>query len=282
MKTYSLILFVLLSAFFGAGRLHAADSGSIPEFPSIPVIAHRGVSGYYPENSVSSLQAAIDSDVPGAEFDVKKTADGKLILFHDSDAKRFGGDERSVDKLTFEEIRKLDLSKVKKGFEKFAGEKVPSLEEALILFKNSQCRPVIEIKDGGIEKPIIDLIRKHGLEKKAVIIDFSWKRVKIIRALAPEIPVAWLCSFKKEEMSPDEIAKIILNTLKKCNTNTIDISYGSLTPELLKILRDANIRVLCWTADKPDDIQRMIDWKVESITTNYPDRVDQLKKQTVK
>lgn len=272
MKSFTFVLF-LLAEIVIAWNVQAADRAKTPDFPAIPIIAHRGVSAYYPENSLSALKAAIEWDLPGAEFDVRKTADGKLILFHDQNTKRYNGDQTPVEKLSFNEIRKLDLSKAGKDLEKFTGEKVPEFEEALLLFKTSKCRPVIEIKVDHIEKPVVELIRKHGMEKKAVIIDFSWKRVKIFRDLAPEIPVAWICSFKKDEKSPKEIAEIIFNTLKKCNTDTIDINYLSLTPELLKILREANVRVLCWTVNHQKDISRMLDWKIESITTDYPDRV---------
>ncbi|MDR1923866.1 MAG: hypothetical protein LBQ66_05790, partial [Planctomycetaceae bacterium] len=140
-----------LLVFLGAGLCgQAADTTLTPPVHNLPNVAHRGASYSYPENTIAAYRAAINAGANGAECDVYKTADNALVLSHDRTTKRtMGGENKDITKLTLEEIRKLDAG-IWKGKD-FKGEKVPTLEEYLLLLKNTTCRPVIEIKMEGIE-----------------------------------------------------------------------------------------------------------------------------------
>ncbi len=269
-KTNSLFLLLLVLSL--CTQMYSQEV--FPPIPQTPVVAHRGFSAFYPENTTSSIMGAIKSGAQGCEMDLRRTSDGVIVLSHDASLKRTAGIDKKISDLTFGQLRNYEPNKCKKEFDgKFKGEKVPTFEAAMLLLKGTKCRPVIEVKEFGFEKEVVDMIRKHKMEKTAVIIDFEATRVKKYREFGPEICTAWLCSYKQSEYTPEQMAEIIIKTLKECHTNVVDIAYSSLSPELLKKLRDANISVWCWTVDNKDDIRRMINWKIESITTNRPDIV---------
>jgi glycerophosphoryl diester phosphodiesterase len=97
----------------------------------IVVISHRGEHLAHPENTLPAFQAAIDARADYFELDVRTTADGRLILMHDSTVDRTTNGHGAVREMTFDQIRALDAG-VKFG-PQFAGTNVPTFEEALQL-----------------------------------------------------------------------------------------------------------------------------------------------------
>ncbi len=254
-KLLALILMMSSAALF------AADD-AFPPIPSTQVVAHRGFSGQKPENTLAAFRAAVEAGANGAECDIRRASDGVIYIMHDDNFKRTAGHDVKAGTIPYSEIEK---------FEAGEGEKIPTLESYLTLLKGTATRPVIEVKEDGFSQQLVDMIREFELEQTAVVIDFSAARVKEVRELAPEICVAWLCSFNSGTPE-DEIAERIIATLRDCNTNVVDMQFGRVTPSLVKKLKEAGISVWCWTADNPADIDRLVDAGVDSITTNYPDR----------
>lgn len=239
-----------------------AGENSFPPVPSAPVVAHRGFSGLKPENTLAAYRAAVEVGANGAECDIRRATDGVIYIMHDGNFKRTAGHDIPAGTVPYTEIAQFDAGE---------GERIPTLEEYLALLKGTQTRPVVEIKEDGFEAQVVETIRAFELEREAVVIDFSAARVKKIREIAPEICAAWLCSFN-EDTPEDEIAAKIISTLKDCNTNVVDMCFNRTTPTLVEKLHNAGITVWCWTVDNPDDIARLYEMGVESITTNYPDR----------
>ncbi|MDO4586944.1 MAG: glycerophosphodiester phosphodiesterase family protein [Planctomycetia bacterium] len=267
---FSLLLILLGHSLSLANDKEINKENQWPPVPETPVVAHRGFSFVAPENTLTAIREAIRCGAQGCEFDLYTTTDGKVFLFHDSNLKRTTGLDRPTKEIAWDELNQLDFG-AWKG-EQFKGEKAATLDEALKLLKGTNCRPVIEIKQDGFIDKVVDAVEENDLVETAVIIDFSSSRVKQVREANPNICVAWLCSFK-EEQTTEEIAQIIIETLKKCDTNVVDMQYSKVSPELLKILQDAGIHVWCWTVDDPKDIQKLVEMGVESITTNRPNLV---------
>ena len=127
------------------------------------LIAHRGASGTYPENTRASFRAALQAGAGAVEFDVQRTKDGRLAVIHDTDLRRLAGRRAKVGKLEFAELSSLDVGS---WFDRrFRGERVPSLEETLDLFPDhlevhleiKQARPIYR----GIEEDVLKLLRKQ-------------------------------------------------------------------------------------------------------------------------
>ncbi|MBR5161484.1 MAG: hypothetical protein IKW80_07625 [Thermoguttaceae bacterium] len=238
-----------------------------------PVVGHRGNSSVAPENTLSAYRSCIETGAQGAECDIYRTTDGKLVLDHDGALKRTVRDANgnpAAGKITdysLAELRTMDFG-VWKG-EQFKGEKVATLEEYLDLLKGTTCAPVVELKQTGLEADTIAAIRERKMEKETTIIAFNADVIKECRRLAPEIKAAWLCTRGKNETN-DQYADRIIAKLKEINTTYVDLEHSPATPEFVKKLHDNGITVMVWTADDPARIKALFDMGVDSVTTNVP------------
>jgi glycerophosphoryl diester phosphodiesterase len=259
---------------------NAADKVSPKEFriPNLPVVAHRGFSHEYPENTVASALGAIKAKAEGCEFDVYLSRDGVVFAMHDGTFNRttnvkteiVDGKPKPVNlgELSYEEIRQLDAGSWKDA--KFAGEKVPTIDEMLTALKDSKCWPVIEIKKAGFEQQVIDAIKKAEMQDRTVIIAFSKDVVKAVRKIAPAIPVAWLWG-EKWEKSDEELIEFLVTAANEVDTNLLDLNHTHMSATVVKGLNDAGITVWAWTINDPARIAELRKNGIVSITTDRPD-----------
>lgn len=259
---------MILLTFCVFGFINLTFGASVPVYP-VPVVAHRGSSFVAPENTLASAKLSIEMNADGSECDVYRTSDGVIVLLHDGTFKRTAGLDKKVVECDYDTVSKLDAGSWK-GPE-YAGEKIPTLKEYLALFKGTNTRPVIEIKMGEIELPVIEAVREAGLLDRAVIIAFSEDVVKKVREIEPNISVAWLYGKKEEAWTVEQLADHLTERAKYCNTNILDLNHDLLSPELLKILRNRGFFVWAWTVDDPARMETLLRWGIDSITTNKPD-----------
>jgi glycerophosphoryl diester phosphodiesterase len=105
-------------------------------------IAHRGHSIAYPENTLEAYRKAIELGIEMIECDVNITIDGKLVMMHDTTLDRTTSGSGRVSAATWEEIQQLDAGGKFKP--EFAGVRVPSTEETLLLYKETGFCPVLK------------------------------------------------------------------------------------------------------------------------------------------
>ena len=271
----AILLVICLSCYTSA-----VDQVKPKEFkiPDLPVVAHRGFSYEYPENTVAAAKGAIAVKAEGCEFDIYISRDDVVFVLHDGTFNRTTDVETEIidgkpkpvkiADLSFEEIRELDAGSWKDA--KFAGEKIPTLDEMLAALKVTKCRPVIEIKQGGFERQVIDAVKRAEMEDCTVIISFSKDVVIKIRRLAPKIPVAWLWGDKWEK-SDEELVEFLVAVAIEVDTNMLDLAHTHLNANVIKGLNDAGITVWSWTIDDPVRMAELRKAGVVSITTNRPD-----------
>lgn len=265
---YSLFFMV----FLGTNSLSAEEPVVMPIHQRANV-AHRGASYLAPENTLTAYRIAISAGAQGAECDVYTSSDGVVVLSHDKSTKRaLGGGDRDITTMTFEEIRELDAG-AWKG-KQFKNEKVPTLDEYLELLEGTTCHPVIEIKMEGIETPVLDAVRKRNMLDVSTIIAFSQTVVKEIRRQEPSISVAYLYSERLQgnaEENAVRLGKILIAKAEELDTNLLDLDHRILSSELVQTLRDAGVHVWCWTVNDAVRMNTLLDWGVESITTDRPE-----------
>jgi len=112
--------------------------------PKVEIVAHRGASFDAPENTVAAIKLAWEQKADASEFDVYLSKDGKIVVIHDATTKRTAGDDMKVALTNLDELRKLDVGKWKNA--KFAGEKIPTLEEMLATVPSGKA-------GGGVGEP---------------------------------------------------------------------------------------------------------------------------------
>jgi len=206
----------------------------------LEIIAHRGFSSRYPENTLIAIQAAIRLGVAMVEIDVQETADGELIVFHDYRLKRICGVRGRVRDVTFAKIRQLNPS-------------VPTLAEVLSACRG-KTRLLIEIKRADAGK-----VANHVCGHDVIIFSLSRKRLAEFAAAAPHVPRFGLFARGLRRL-PVSVAGVGLSRRLVRSRRSVE-----------KIHR-RGWKLFVWTVNRPEEMRRLIDWGVDGLITNYPDR----------
>ena len=234
------------------------------------VVAHRGYSYVAPENTVAAINRAVAVGAQGSEFDVYKCASGEVVLMHDSTVDRTtdGAYTGSVTSLTLTQLKTLDAGSWKSAT--YAGERVPTMTEALAALKNTGTAAVCEIKQSGIADEVYDCMSTAGMLDQSVVISFTGNELKTFKTYAPDVPTGLLLSSFTGSTTAAKVAwaQTQMSTYK---TDFLDVTYGALTKELVAALEDVDIPVWTWTVNSTASMENMYDWGVESVTTDRPD-----------
>lgn len=234
------------------------------------IIAHRGASGYAPENTMEAFKLAIKQKADMIETDVHLSKDGTLIIMHDETIDRTTNGIGYIKDMTFKELNQFNANNHMEQFE-FCS--IPKLDELLQLIKQHQILLNIEIKTDiinypGIEQKLIDIIKLYNVEDQIIYSSFNHYTLKNIKQLNPNAKIAIL--YSQALYKPWEYAK-------KINAQYIHPYYPNLRiPEYIKHCHELNIKVNTWTVNQRFNMKELINLKVDGIITNYPDIAYQL------
>lgn len=239
------------------------------------VVAHRGASYDAPENTLASAKLAWEQNADAVETDIYLTKDGHIIVLHDKTTKRTTDRELTPAKSNFEELRKLDAGAWKAP--RFAGEKLPTLEEQIALIPPGK-RMFVEIKTGPeIVPALVRCLSKCGAGSHNItIISFNYDSLLAVREQLPGIPALYLASYKKptpgkSSAKPQPTVDEIIKQTKDAKLTGLDLqSTWPLTPADVRKIKAAGLQLHVWTIDDPDEARRWIKLGAGSITTNRP------------
>ncbi len=224
------------------------------------VIGHRGAMGYETENTLASIQKAIDLGVDMIEIDVFNIDSGETVVFHDDRLDRLSNAVGSIEEYNFFDLKKVVLD---------GGHNIPTLQDVLKLIDNKV--PLnIELKGSGTASRVNFItdfyIKKRGWSSdNFVISSFKWNELKEVRKGNADVAIAVLM---EDEPLEDAIAMA-----KELNAIAINPWFKTLTQDEIKKIHDAGFKVYTYTVNEPDDIKRMVAFGVDGIFTNYPDRI---------
>ncbi len=254
------------------------DTPPLPDAPAQPceIVGHRGWSEVYPENTAIAAKMAAKAGADGSEFDVYASSDGVVVTMHDKKVDRTTNGTGDITAKTLAELRELDAGAWKDP--RFAGERIPTLEEMLRALKGTGCMPVIEIKMPGISEKVVRAVRELDMVGEVAVIAFDGNVVREIRALEPRIPCAWLSSHKLSGTAAER-ADWIAAQAKLYNTDMVDVHYNMLSREVIAELKNRGIKVWCWTVDDPLIMEALMRWGVDSITTNRVETLVKLREK---
>jgi len=232
------------------------------------VIAHRGFSGRAPENTVAALREAIAIGADMAEIDVTLTADERVVVIHDETLQRTTNGHGNVAEHDFDEIRSLDAGSW--FAPQFAGEKVPTLGEALDttmgrILLNVEIKS--EAVDRGISDKVAAAIRERGMTKQVIVSSFSPTALEQMHAVAPEIRTAVL--YNPELQRGEDPVEIV----RGLGASVFNIRGSRLKAKMLRSCREHGIPVGVYTVDKPKKMKRWVKKGIDAIFTNHPDRL---------
>ena len=178
-----------------------------------------------------------------------------------------------VAQKSLQELRALDAGSWKG--QAFAGERVPTLREALGLLKRKRCRPVIEIKDEAATRATVEGVEALGLQEEAWIISFSAKALREAHELEPRLRLAWLRGRQPAGIGPSEtdLARALARETEAVGATVANLRWTLISPGLVDLLHERGLEVWAWTVDDPDIAAALMRWGVDAITSNRPDLI---------
>jgi glycerophosphoryl diester phosphodiesterase len=224
----------------------------------VAVTAHRGSSKDAPENSLSAIRRSIEDGADFAEIDVQETADGVVVLLHDTDLMRIAGVNKKIWQLPYSEIKPLDAGSWFSA--DFKGEHIPTLAEALELARN-KIKLNIELKFNGHDKQLVEsvvqIIRDHNFDSQCVITSLNYDGLKKVEILNPALKTGFI------------IAKSIGNMFR-VDIDFLSLASGMVNADVVAAARKRKMDVHVWTVNRPDDMSYFINLGVDNIITDYP------------
>lgn len=226
------------------------------------LIAHRGFSALYPQNTVPAFEAAAENGFDGYEFDVHTTKDGVWVVIHNDDIDAMTNGSGNVADFTYDELMEFNID-AGNGIEDYSDLKIPTLDEALSVCDDRDIFPVIEIKscDTSLLPEMLDCIYSHSLRDKAIIISFTMEYLEKVRELDGDIEM----SFLSHNITREDVDKCI--SLGNCGID-INIYYFFKMTDAIKYARENDLKCVSWTVDHPllADISHWLG--IDNVTTN--------------
>ncbi|MEV5029589.1 glycerophosphodiester phosphodiesterase [Paenibacillus sp. LPE1-1-1.1] len=275
-----LLLVILLCVTF----IVSASNPNSPE--GFLIIAHRGASGHEAENTMAAFEEAERLGSDFIEFDVQLSKDRKLVVIHDDKVDRTTKHTGDVDDYTLGELEDMDAGKSTSSDKK--DEKILPLQDVMDRFAGKMAM-LIEIKDSklypGIEEQVAEVVRRYeqrlnstdlkgtrhlkgigGVENSVgiVIQSYDFESTRLIHNLLPNIPVAALIHEDQHPLSDD--------TLDALASFTAYIHYPKelLDEQIVQRIHDRNRKVIAWTIQNDEDMERMKELGVDGVITDFP------------
>ena len=228
------------------------------------VLAHRGASGYAPENTLPAFQKAIEQKADGFELDVQMTKDGEIVVIHDETIDRTSDGKGWVKDYTLAELRKFNYNKTHPEYEHAD---IPTMREVFELVKPTNLVINIEIKTGivfyPIEEKLLALTKEFGMEERVFYSSFNHYTVKKIHELDPSTVVGFLYADGPIDM-PAYGEKHGVNALHPALYN---LQYPGFVEECKK----RGLKLHVWTVNEEKYVKMCMDAQTDSVITNYPD-----------
>ena len=228
-------------------------------------IAHRGASGYAPENTLAAFRRAVSQGATFIETDLHLTRDAHFVAIHDPTVDRTTSGHGEVHQMPLAEIRKLDAGSWFAS--EYIGERVPTLMEVLEFARKHDVVFYLELKPNGFwggEHALISSLRESSEIPRVVIISFDPAILAGLRKLEPTLMTGLLHDGQIE--NPFEKALEI-------GARQLAVRGDLVTPAMLTQARSRDLQVVCWTVNHGAHLRLLMDAGVDGIMSDYPDRL---------
>lgn len=231
--------------------------------PEVIVAAHRGASSEAPENTLAAIDLAISYGVEAVEFDVRLTSDDELVVIHDGRLGRTTPGSALISSLPASEIAVLDAGS---WFGEFAGERVPSLRDALDMLRG-RAVPIIDVKDSKdrgarAAKVLARAMIEDDIEESCVVVSAHPGNLRVVSDMCPETPIGLVATMHGQA----EIA------IHSTGYDGCLVWWHSLTRELADIALARGDFVGAWTVPA-DRVAQVLEAGADLVVTNHPREV---------
>lgn len=243
---------------FASGQVYLL----LPEFDQRDQVrntAHRGSSMHAPENTLPAIKKAIADGADAVEIDVRETADGVLVLWHDRDLRRLGEDSRRVAEVSYDTIRRIDVGA--RHAPRFSGTRAPTLAEAIDLLRG-QADIYVDIKMSprtpDIARNVIELLRAENVIDQSAILSIQPNVLQEVARREPDLTTIQLAEFIVGRLDPDAFDGL---ALRENRVRAIEVARA----------RRHGYELHVWTVNDPAAMERFISLGVDNIITDRPD-----------
>jgi len=253
------ILAASLIGYWSLDALHLQDE--------VQIMAHRGASQAAPENTMAAFRLAIADGADWIELDVQETADGEVVVLHDSDFMKLSANPLKIWDAKLDELAGIDIGT---WFDpKFAGERVPTLAEVLRLCKD-KVGVNIELKyyghDQQLEQRVVEIVESEGMAEQIMVMSLKPEGVAKIKALRSE----WKCGL---------LLSVYVGNLQKITADFLAVNGKFATRNFVNRAHKANKQVYVWTVNDTATMSQLMNRKVDGILTDRPELALQVLRQ---
>jgi glycerophosphoryl diester phosphodiesterase len=221
------------------------------------VVAHRGASGYEPENTLRAVRRALEMGVDAVEVDVRLSRDGVPVVIHDEAVDRTTNGRGLVRGMSVEELRRLDAGK---------GERVPLLSEVLEEVKG-RCVLFAELKEVDAAEPALKLVEAAGMLDSVLFISFEQEALAAVKRLAPRSHVGLIYAKPSDGIV----------AAKRLGCEFVLPHYRLATEKAVAFAHRMGLLVVAWTVDDAETAAELKRRGVDGVASNYPDRILKLR-----
>lgn len=232
-------------------------SSCAPSDPGPLVIGHRGAMGYETENTLASVQKALDLGVEMMEIDVFQIASGEIVVFHDDRVERLTNGAGSIEEYYIVDLKMLQVQ---------GGHRIPTLQEVLKLIDH-QAALNIELKGAGTADNVHQIItyycEKHGWSPDQFIVSsFDWDELREYRRLSPQARIAVLTEGDPLEALP---------VAAELKAEAINPHYTRLNAQNVARIHGEGYKIYTWTVNDPADFGKLKSLGVDGVFSDFPD-----------
>lgn len=248
------IVGLVMFGFWSGGRL--LDGISTQD--DVTVIAHRGAAGSRPENTLASVQKAIEDGTDWVEIDVQETADGEVVVVHDSDFMKLSGADLKIWEATMDDLAEIDIGSWYDGI--YADQRTPLLRDVLEMAKG-RAKVLIELKyyghDVELEPRVAAIVEELDMADQIATMSLKYPAVQKMLALRPD----WRSGI---------LAATAVGDLAGLDGDFIAVNMGQAGPRLAQRTAAAGKDLYVWTVNDPLEMSKMISMGVSGLITDEP------------
>ncbi|PWK07459.1 glycerophosphodiester phosphodiesterase [Tumebacillus permanentifrigoris] len=252
------------------------------DLPRPMVLAHQGASGHAPSNTREAFQLAVEMGADAFETDIHMTRDGHVVLSHDETVDRLTDGKGWIRDMTLAELKSIDF-----GYQfstdggrtypfRGQGVTIPTLDEVLQEFPTIRVNMDIKQKTPPLELALVETIKRHDAQDRVLVTSFHSVTMQRFRRLGlrqvatsantrnmVEFVAYWRCGMQKFYKPPVDAFQVPVS------------QYGIpvVTPRSVEIAHGHGVKVHVWTINEERQIRQLLEWGVDGICSDYPDRV---------
>ncbi|MBT7609802.1 MAG: glycerophosphodiester phosphodiesterase [Bacteriovoracaceae bacterium] len=214
------------------------------------IMGHRGAKNESPENTLKSIQTAIDAGVESVEIDIHLSKDDQIMVIHDNTIDRTTNGSGKILSMTLLELKEFDAGE---------GEQIPTLKEVIKLVRGKVLL-FIEIKADDCEEKVVNILKEEDLSQ-FIIKSFNHRYLQKVKSLNSNLRTAVLI-----HALPVDPVQLV----RACEGDILSISLGFLDKELVDLCHKDNVEVCAWNCNDIDKLSIISATGVDYLGTDIP------------